>query len=368
MKVLMLLSNPYLVDPRVQQEANALIEGEHEVKIIVWDRKMEYKKREFVGDVEIFRVHISDFKNDVLRNPIWWHRAYKLAKNLRREYKFEAVHSHDLDTLFPGVLLKKRFHIKLVFDAHEIFSYMIEGFVLKPVVYGARLMENILIPNADHIITVNEVFKRHYMRYGRPVTIVRNAKPLIYREYEDTNNKVFTLIYIGIMSRDRFFPEIIDIVGNLEGVKLILAGKKEGLYYQMEEYSKKYQNVEFLGTIPTEQIYPLTRKADATFVLVDPRNKNNRYTVFNKQFEAMLCGRPIIVTKGTFAAEMTERYKCGLTVNYNKKDIRDAIITLRDDKRLREELGRNAFRAAKEIFNWENEKKKLIRAYEEVSK
>jgi hypothetical protein len=35
MKILMLLSNPYLGDPRVQQEANALVEDGHQVKIIV---------------------------------------------------------------------------------------------------------------------------------------------------------------------------------------------------------------------------------------------------------------------------------------------------------------------------------------------
>ena len=372
MKVLMFISNPYLVDPRVQQEAQALIEKGHEVKVIVWDRKGEYGEREIVKGVEVFRIHndalMKSLPHDLYREPFWWWKAYKLAKEIRKEYKFDVVHSNDLDTLLMGVMLKRKFHTKLVFDAHEIFSFMIEGFVPKPAVYAARAMENILIPSADHIITVNEVFERHYKRYGRQVTVVRNAKPLIYKEYKDTGHEVFTLVYIGIMARDRFFPEIVDIVGNLEGVKLILAGKKEGLYYEMEKYVKKYPNVEFLGTIPTEQIYPLTRRADATFVLVDPRNRNNRHTVFNKQFEAMLCGRPIIVTKGTFAAEMTEKYKCGLTVDYDEKSIREAIITLRDNKELRRELGMNAFEAAKKIFNWENEKRKLIKVYDEVSK
>ena len=120
--------------------------------------------------------------------------------------------------------------------------------------------------------------------------------------------------------------------------------------------------------MPTEKIYELTRSADATFVIVNPRNKNNKYTVFNKQFEAMVCGRPIIVTKGTYAAKLTEKYRCGITVEYNEKSIREAIIKLRDNPQLRDELGKNAFKAAKEIFNWENEKKRLLKVYEEVSK
>ena len=85
--------------------------------------------------------------------------------------------------------------------------------------------------------------------------------------------------------------------------------------------------------------------------------------IFNKQFEAMVCGRPIIVTKGTYAGKMTEELKCGLTVDYNRDSVRDAIVMLRDNPDLCRKLGENAFKAAKERYNWNVEKKKLLEVY-----
>jgi glycosyltransferase involved in cell wall biosynthesis len=192
-----------------------------------------------------------------------------------------------------------------------------------------------------------------------------NCKDLAYKEYKKTSNDVFTIIYIGIMGKKRFFPEIIELVGNLDGVKLILAGKKELLYDEMEKLSKKYKNVEFLGTIPTKDILPLTRRSDATFVLTDTKGQT-QMNVFNKQFEAMVCGRPIIITKGTYAAEMTEKLKCGITVEFTKESVEKTIIYLRDNPKKVVELGKNAFNAAKTKYNWKNEKTKLIKVYEEL--
>jgi len=165
------------------------------------------------------------------------------------------------------------------------------------------------------------------------------------------------------MKRRRFFPQIIDIVGNLDNVRLILGGKKEDLYFKMEKYSQKYDNVEFIGTVSSDQILPLTKKADATFIVVDPSNPHYQKTLFNKQFEAMVCGRPIIVTKGTYAGKMTEELKCGLTVDYNRDSVRDAIVMLRDNPDLCRKLGENAFKAAKERYNWDVEKRKLLKVY-----
>jgi glycosyltransferase involved in cell wall biosynthesis len=88
--------------------------------------------------------------------------------------------------------------------------------------------------------------------------------------------------------------------------------------------------------------------------------------VYNKQFEAMVCGRPIIITKGIYAAEMTEKLNCGLTAEYNKESVKEAIIKLRDNSDLCEKFGRNAFNAAKKQYNWENEKKNLLKVYEEI--
>ena len=194
-----------------------------------------------------------------------------------------------------------------------------------------------------------------------------NCKELKFNKYSSPDSKLFTLLYIGGMKKRRFFPEIIDIVGNLDDVNLLLAGKKEDLYIEMEEYSKKYSNVKFLGTIHTDEILQLTHKSNATFIIVDPTSKHYQNTLYNKQFESMVCGRPIIVTKDTYAAELTEKLNCGITVNYEEESVKKAIITLRDNPDICKKLGMNAFKSAEEKYNWNNEKNELLNIYEELS-
>jgi glycosyltransferase involved in cell wall biosynthesis len=77
----------------------------------------------------------------------------------------------------------------------------------------------------------------------------------------------------------------------------------------------------------------------------------------------MVCGRPIICTKGTYSGEFTEQEEVGLAVEHNEEALRQAIVKLRDDPALREKLGKNALKAAITKYNWGNEEAKLLELY-----
>ena len=106
MRILMFVSNDVTHDPRVLKEARALIAAGHEVTAIGWDRTGSAHAREERGGLRIFRVKTSGpmrlLWKDLIRNPIWWRRAARLARSL----EFDAIHCHDLDTLPIGVRLK----------------------------------------------------------------------------------------------------------------------------------------------------------------------------------------------------------------------------------------------------------------------
>ncbi|MEF8848302.1 MAG: glycosyltransferase family 4 protein [Candidatus Thermoplasmatota archaeon] len=371
MRVLMILSNPFMVDPRVHKEAKALMDAGHEVTVVVWDRRREYPEKDTVDGIRLVRIHnkglMRVLRSDLFRNPLWWRKAYKKGLEIFDDgFEFDVVHCHDLDTLYAGVKLKKKLGVKLVYDAHELWRYLIEDSVPNFVSKLSFYMEKKLVKKVDHLITVSRPFFEYFSSIADcQVTLVMNCKDLKYERYNPPENQVFRLIYIGGMKKRRFFPEIIDVCTKLDDVKLVLAGKTEDMFYEIKEYSKKFDNVDFLGTVPTEDILPLTRKSDATFIIVDPKSRHYQKTLFNKQFEAMVTGRPIIVTKGTFAGEMTEELNCGITVEYNEESVRKAIIKLRDNPDLCEKLGKNALNAAKNKYNWKSEKQKLLEVYEE---
>ena len=373
--ILMFLSKEILTDDRVYREAKALVDAGYEVTVIMWDRYGERKLKESVDGIDIVRIRSNGLMkllpNNLFRNPIWWRLAYKKGLELYRSgYKFDIVHCHDLDTLKIGVWLKKKLGIKLIYDAHEIFGYMLEDSLSRFTVRMIYKLESSCIKNVDYIITVNHPLKDYFEKNSNcDVTIIMNCKDLVGTQYIPPKNDVFTICYFGNLVESRMFPELVDICGNIENIKFVIAGKKTGAYEEVEKRSKLYGNVEFLGTIPHTEVIPRTLSSNAIICMFDPNSASHRVGLPNKIFEAMVCGRPIIVTKGLYySTEFVDKEKIGLSVSNTPEEIKQAIEKLRDTPSLQEELGKNALKAAIEKYNWGKEKEKLIMVYRGLEK
>ena len=361
-----------MVDPRVYKEAKALTEAGHEVAVIVWDRKGDYLEEEIVEDIILIRIHnkgvMKVLPNDLFRNPLWWRVAYRRGLQLHRSgrFQFNLVHCHDLDTLQIGVWLKKKLGVPLIYDAHEIFGYMISRDMSKAVANLAFLFEKHLVKYIDYVILAEETYMDYFISIGIKSSCIKtvlNCKDLIIDEYQPPQNTVFTIVYIGVLNHSRFFPEALEVIGEIDRVNFVIAGKKENLYSEIKRLSEKFSNVTFLGAIPYTQVIPTTLNANLVLCLVNPSDINNKIASANKQFEAMVCGRPIICTKDTRSGDITFQEKCGLVIEYHKDHLRNAIIQLRDSPSMCKEFGQNALHAAVNKYNWGIEKNKLLSLY-----
>jgi len=367
----MILSNPFMVDPRVYKEAKTLVDAGHNVTVIVWDRHKDYEPKSLVDGIKVVRIHnkglMKILSHDLFRNPLWWRKAYKKGLELyKKGFKFDVVHCHDLDTLQSGGRLKKKLGVKLIYDAHELFGYLIAKDMPKFVVNATFRMEKRLLRYANHIITVTEPCKDYFRSISdKPITVIYNCKDLINMEYQPPKNNIFTISYIGIVNQNRMFPELVDIIGSIEGVRFVIAGKKEGLYEEVKKRCENYQNVEFLSSIPFYDVIPKTLEANVVICMLNPDNLYYKFALANKQFDAMVCGRPIICTKGTYTGDLTNKLGCGLVVEYNEM-IKDTITDLKDNPKLCEELGKNGLKAAKEKFNWKIQSIELLKVYERL--
>jgi glycosyltransferase involved in cell wall biosynthesis len=87
----------------------------------------------------------------------------------------------------------------------------------------------------------------------------------------------------------------------------------------------------------------------------------------NKLFEAMVCGRPIIASKGTYSGKLVEELTIGVSIDFSEKSLIQAVKKLRDDPELCEKYGHNALNAALSEYNWENQEKKLLQLYDELN-
>ena len=377
MRVLMLLANAFTADPRVYNEATSLIRAGHAVTVVAWDREGTNLRRESWDGIDVVRLRTRLLPRRYRAgSPFWvgfnlllWQRqAYRQALKLHKGGRFDVIHCHDLDTLWIGLRLKRKLKVPLVYDAHEIYGYMVSGSVRRPLVRMIFWLEKRLVRKVDRIINVCEPQRRYFETItDRPVTMIMNCKPLQGREYQTPDNEELTVLYIGILYAARALRMLVQVAKELSGVRCLIGGTGHPAYVAaLEEECAEASDVTFLGRVPMDQVIPMTVKADVVFCMFDPADPSNQIGMPNKLFEAMACGRPIVCTKGVYSGEVTEQEEAGLAVEYNEEALREAIIRLRDDPGLRERLGRNALKAAMREYNWERQEEKLLKLYDSL--
>jgi glycosyltransferase involved in cell wall biosynthesis len=375
MRIIMFVTNPFTTDARVYYEASSLIQAGHQVTVVAYNSEKKYPPRENMDDIEIIRVPPISTRRGIagviskgVILLLWQLKCRRLALHLHRQNSFDAAHCHDLDTLPIGVALKRRLGLHLVYDAHEIYGYMLARDLPFWIASRFLWLEKRLLRYVDHVISVDEAQKRYLDEItDKPITLVMNCKPLQLNHYRPPDNDVFTVLYIGVLHKGRPIPLLIDAVEEMDGVKCMIGGVgPAGQVQEIADRCATARNAQFLGKVPMQQVIPWTLQADLVFLMLNPNDLNNRNSLANKQFEAMVCGRPIICTKGTYSGNLTEQEKVGLTVEYNKEALKEAIAMLRDNPELREQLGRNALHAALGKYNWEKEEQGLLEIYKNL--
>jgi len=360
----MIVSNDVVHDSRVLKEGRSLKSAGHEVIFLGWDRSGKLSPNEVWENMPVLRVRTEGgmraVPTDVLRNPLWWRRAFRLAQSLA----FDVVHCHDLDTLPIGVRLKRQTGKRLVYDCHEVFGYMIEEDVPSFVTSYAFHLERRLAPLADAVIAVNPAVARYIDGVtGRASIVIQNCEDTVYDAYQPPPGPPFTVTYVGTLHRSRFVLESIEAIAAMPDARLVVGGSK-ALTETVRAMCSQHANTQFVGLVPRDRVLSMTAEGHAILSMFDPTLRINQVGMPNKIFEAMAVGRPSIVTKGLWMSDLVDREDCGIAVPYTTEGFRDAVTRLRDEPGLAERLGRNGIAAAKREYNWVMESRKLIAMYE----
>ncbi len=353
-RVLMILSKGFTHDPRVASEAGSLQRAGYDVTVLCWDREGTLPPEETQDGIRVVRIRSSLGMRlrgyDIFRLPTMWRRAAERAEELHRASPFAVVHCHDLDTLPAGAMLKRQRGVRLVYDAHE-----------------AERLEQRLAPEVDLAITVSQPLRDYLAAFVRaPIVIVANAKPLPSEAWAPPGTRRMTVLYLGGLDPTRFLVPLIELAieDPFFDVEIGGMGPLSERIRGLAATSKG--NVRHLGTIPMDEVLPKTRACDVVFALFDPAERLNRIGMPTKFFEALAAGRPILVSQGTYIAHEVEANKVGLALPYTKAGLREGLHRLADDPSLRERLGRNGLRLARERYNWPMEEAKLLAAYRSI--
>ena len=370
-KIVMLVSNPYRPDPRVQKEAQCLRQAGYDVTIICWDRANEFPEKEIIQGIDLYRIKINSQYHAGNRQlfflPRFWIAAIQRLKNLEPDI----IHCHDLDTTFAGAFFAYWHKIPWIFDAHECYPEQISSQVNRLIYYFLKWFERYMAKKSDQVITVGEILAKHFSSFSSRVTVVGNYPELdafkvtqteISREKLGIPEHTIVVSYIGGFTQARSILPLIYTVDIDEEVTILIAG--DGIQRsKIEAEIKSRERITYLGWIKQEQVPAYTVLSDIIYYGLNKKDGNSQYSAPNTLFNSMAAGKPILTTDVGEIATIVKTENCGVVIPDATPDyILWGINQLRDQT-VRRNLGDNGKKAALEKYTWKKAQQGLIQVY-----
>jgi len=355
------------IDPAVNKVARTLAENGYKVTLLAWSREGGSRESSEGNGYEIHRFNLKApyYKPSLLFYlPIWW--LYEFFFLLRHETK--VVHPCDFDTLVPAILVKLIKRIPLCYTIYDFYADILPAQVPGALRRLVRFAEKLALRFVDVLFLVDK------SRYAQVRGARINRIEYIYNSPEDcfqpgpgSEHAAKVVFYAGYLDKTRGLEEMINAVRGLDDIRLIIAGTGSARDI-IEHNLMEMDNLQYLGQIPYGEVIANSLDADILCAFYDPAIPSNRYASPNKLFEAMMCGKPIIVNEGVTASKIVTEENCGVIVPYGDTTaIKEAILDLTSNPELYRLMGQNARKAYEARYSWAIMKSRLINAYTEIT-
>lgn len=371
-KTCLLALNDFQYDSRLRREASTLAGWGYEV-VVLAEKSESTPESESWHGVEIKRIKTTQSLWRKRRFLGFWWRA------LIQAYRERAgvYHAFDLDTLPPAAMAAKLRGAKLIYETHELYLELeaLRGRPLVRMVWS--ILEKLLLPQADSVITVNEsiaeIYQRRY-RVSKPEVIL-SCPPLEEYPRQDLLRRELgipmemkIILYQGVLRSGQGLSLLLDLVRPLPTACLVFIGEgpaRENLKREVEE-RQLGGRVFFKNRVPPGELLPYTASADLGVLLMESRAPNNFYALPNKVFEYMMAGLPQVVSNFPELKRFVVSTGIGVAVEVGGAgEVLDTVREILSDEGRLDQFRENCKRAAHE-FNWERESEKLREVYADL--
>lgn len=371
MKIILVRSNASTTS--AFKAASALASAGHEVRVLIWDRggreggptQSQYVLHRFKLGAPYDRF------SALLFLPLWW--IYELLFLLRCDA--DVLHPCDLDTLFPAIAASLLRRKPLCYTIYDFYADNLSDGFPQPLRTAIRrlvaTLERFGIRFAAVLFLVDESRLQQVKgaKVNHVVYIYNSPPDLVSGQLESRPPHAGTCVifYAGSLIRNqRGLEDMLGAVAGLSGVTLLLAGSGPDEEY-LRRLAADRDNVRFLGWLNYDDMLRGELASDILFRLSDPKIPSTRYASPNKLFEAMMCGKPIIVSDASAMADIVRQHDLGLVVPYGDVTmLREAILQLRDEPDRRRELGANGRRSYEDLYSWEKMERRITEAYQDL--
>jgi len=379
MKIVMILANACAPDPRVEKEAGALASAGHDVTVLAWDRLGKEPVSESRDGFSIERLGPRAAYGGGVRNLPLFRDFWRGAAERSAALEPYAVHCHDTDTAPAGLRALRQLRprgTKLVIDFHELYrlSSMVPQKGLVGVV--ARAVEDRVEKRAVHaaalVIVANPGTADYYRDIGArdKLVVIDNAPdPDLFAPRDCPQvDRPFTICFVGSKRYARTLIALMDAVRAREDVRAVLAGGGPDAE-RIADRARADANVEALGQVPYKDIPSYYACCDVVYAAYDTLVGNVCYTIPGKVIEAMGCGKPVIVSAGTWVGDYVTKHEIGLAVACDDPtEIGQALDHLRDHSEQAREMGRRGREIVEGGLNWRAVSERLTAAYSALQK
>lgn len=296
-----------------------------------------------------------------------------IGRMIIKGYKDNAdiYHSNDLNTLPQGIICSK-FRLKpkkLVYDSHEVQTSR-TGYNPKTI----KLFESFMIKFVDEMIVENHTrAKKNEELYGfYPNTLYNYSELYDIEDKPDVDlhselglpkdEKI--LLYQGGLQQGRGLELLIEMMPQVkEGTLVFLgAGKLEKTLKEMAAQSSESHRIKFVDKVHFKALPSYTKQAYLGFQVLQNICFNHYSASSNKLFEYIMAHVPVVSCNFPEVKAVVDQ---GVGISVDSQDVNqiaEAVNKLVEDETLRNQYSEKC-KQIKRIYNWENEKQKLLEVY-----
>ena len=295
-----------------------------DVNLLCWDRMNEsqLKLNEDI-DYPAFIEHIKA-ANDPIKRVVPYLKFYNRALKRLKVISPDIIHVEGLDMLKIAEHYRKKANKKVVViyevpDLRRLITEPQKGIVKNILKKYVCSQEVSLCRKTDLIIITSKMFyKTHYSQFldEKKFVYIPNVPDYrifeTYRRHEKSEN--ITIGWIGSIRYKKQMKNLLKAAKATDS-NLLIAGY-EFEPKEIEPLCKNQTNIEWFGMYNYEKDgAALYSKVDLIYAVYDATKINEQIALPNKLYEAVYCKLPIIVSKGTYLAQVVDEWGVGCSVD-----------------------------------------------------
>ena len=350
--------------PVTKSLSEELVKFGHTVDVVTMGFK-GLKGKEEINGVTIYRVPCIRKKQGVCQTHemlSYCYSAYRFLPKLLRENKYDICHTHFIiPTGIVSYLNKNKIPYIITSHGSDVPNYNPDRFgiqhkLLKPLWNG-------IVKNAECITSPSEYLKNLILdtfdeeNYCDKIKVIPNG---IYPENFNPKKKKRKILFVTRLFERKGVQYVINAMKDIKNYELIICGDgpyKEKLEQQIIELN--VSNIHLLGYVSYEQ---LKYEYETSSIFVLPSSAESFGVVL---LEAMSSDCAIITANNSGCCEVVG--DAALLVRpRNSDDIKEAIVKLINDDKLRTELIFKARKRVEDNFTWKNIAKQYVSVYEDA--